>query len=152
MLNTYISILIFLSFSLSFLSPLCFHVSLIIHVDVLAATAHRVFLTDSSALLNVQCGALELKNKGSMHSKPTTIGVSCLPPRSLRLYLSFPPPFPSFAVVMSHCSGKKTLIQWLDSSLPNLLSLHKNAHILPHSSRDPLICNLKDYCPQYLVE
>lgn len=32
--------------------------------------------------------ALDLKNEASVHSKPTMSGVSCLPPRSVPLYLS----------------------------------------------------------------
>ena len=89
--------------------------------------------------------ALDLKCEASVHSKPTMSGVSCLPPRSLSPFISlFLPPSlppslplsPSFSVVvMSHCSGKRTLIHWLDSSLPNSLSPRKNAQILPSSSR-----------------
>lgn len=106
-----------------------------IHLDVLTLTAHLVSPADLSALLSyVQYGALDLKNE---HSKPTMSGVSCLPPRSLSPFMSLSLPLSlSFSVVvMSHCSGRRTLIHWLDSSLPNSLSPRKNAQILPSSSR-----------------
>lgn len=92
--------------------------------------------------------ALDLKCEASVHSKPTMSGVSCLPPRSLSPFISVSLPLSLFlspsltlsfsVVVMSHCSGKRTLIHWLDSSLPNSLSPRKNAQILPSSSRTHL--------------
>lgn len=94
--------------------------------------------------------ALDLKCEASVHSKPTMSGVSCLPPRSLSLYLGLPSPLapPFSGVVMSHCSGKRTLIHWLDSSLPNSLSPRKKCTDPAFQQLGPLICNLIDYCPQ----
>lgn len=74
-------------------------VTVTIHLEPLTLTARLVSPADSSALLNyVQFGLWILKNEASVHSKPTMSGVSCLPPRSVPLYLSLPRSL-SFSVV-----------------------------------------------------
>lgn len=89
--------------------------------------------------------ALDLKCEASVHTKSTKSGVSSLLPRSLSPFISASPhssltlpPFLSLSfsvVVMSHCSGKKTLIHWFDSTLPNFFSPRKNAQILASSCK-----------------
>lgn len=100
-----------------------------------------------------QCSvwALEVKNKASMHSKPTTIGVSCLPPKSLSLSLRLS----SFPLIL--CCDEP--LQWEKDFDP--VAWQQPAKFAVPTQKctyswltavETHLFVISDYCPQYLVE